>query len=118
MQGENKMDLYTLYDISKLALILSIMSIMIIMFQDIIASIIEKAKIRKILKSIEKEQDELWTDFKQGLINIICIGGSNKPLLESHIAQILSKYDIDRNTLDITYRHYNGHSTACITHKK
>lgn len=112
------MDLYTLYDISKLVLILCTMSIMITVFLDIIVSRIEKAKIRKILKSYEKEQDKLWTDFKQGLVYIICMGGSNKPLLESRIAQILSKYDIDRNTLDITYRHYNGHSTACITHKK
>lgn len=111
------MDLYTLYGISKLVLILCIMSIMIIVFQDIIVSRIKKAKIRKILKSYEKEQDKLWTDFKQGLVCIICMGGSNKPLLESHIAQILSKYDIDRNTLDITYRHYNDHSIACITYK-
>lgn len=112
------MNFYTLYDISKLVLILCTMSIMIIMFQDIIVSRIKRPRLEKKLKPYEKEEAMLWSDFKKGLINTVYISSSSELLLENKIIQILSKYDIDIDTLDITYENSKGHPMACITHKK
>lgn len=92
--------------------------ILIFMFYIFLVPKIRHAIIRKKLKSIEKEEAMLWSDFKKGLINTVYIGSSSVLLLKNEIIQILYTYDIDKNTLDITYEYYEGHPMACITHKK
>lgn len=111
------MDYDTLYGIYNLALILFIIAIMIPRFQDILDSRIERAKIRKKLESYEKEEDKAWANFKQSPTSIIYISCLSESSLENSITQVLYKYDIDRNTLDITYKNHKGYSIACITHK-
>lgn len=103
--------------ICKLAFILYTIAIMITMFRNILGSRIERAKLRKKLESYEKEKDKAWANFKQSLTSIIYICCFSECSLENSITQALYKYDIDRNTLDITYKNHKGYSTACITHK-
>ena len=111
------MDLYTLYTIYKIAYIVWTIFILIFAFHTFLVPKIKQAIIRKKLKSIEKEEAMLWSDFKKGLINTVYISSSSELLLKNEIIQILYNYDIERDTLDITYENSKGHPMACITYK-
>ena len=75
----------------------------IVIRTNLISDKIAKHKIRKALKSLEKEEGKLWADFKRGQIDTIYVSSANRHSLENAITRILSKYDIDKNTLNITY---------------
>lgn len=108
------MIIYVIYVLAYFTLIIYVVTTTI---RDKTATKIEKAKIRKNLKSIEKEEDKLWADFKRGQPDTVYVSSASRLLLEHTITQILYKYDIDRNTINITYEDYESYSIACITYK-
>ena len=108
------MIIYVIYVLAYFTLIIYVVTTTI---RDKIATKIEKANIKKALKSIEKEEDKLWADFKRGQQDTVYVSSASRLLLEHAITQILYKYDIDRNTINITYEDYESYSIACITYK-
>lgn len=115
------MDYDTIYNLFMIIYVLAYFVLIIygvtIIIRDIIIPKIEKANIKKALETYEKEEDKLWADFKRGQPDIVYVSSSSRLLLEHVITQILYKYDIDKDTINITYEDYESYSTACITHK-
>lgn len=115
------MDYDTIYNLFMIIYILAIFTLIIYgvttLIRDKIATKIEKDKIKKTLETYEKEEDKLWADFKSGQQDTVYISSGSRPLLEHAITQILYKYDIDRNTINITYEDYESYSIAYITYK-
>ena len=69
------------------------------------------------METYEKEEDKLWADFKRGQPDTVYVSNASRLLLEHTVTQILYKYDIDKNTINITYEDYESYSIACITYK-
>ena len=115
------MDYDTIYNLFMTIYVLAYFALVIygvtILIRDKIATKIEKDNIRKALETYEKEEDKLWADFKRGQPDTVYVSSASRLSLEHAITQILYKYDIDRNTINITYEDYESHSIACITYK-
>ena len=115
------MDYDTIYNLFMLIYVLAYFTIIIygvtILIRDKITTKIEKDNIRKALETYEKEEDKLWADFKRGQQDTVYISSANRLLLGHAITQIVYKYDIDKNTINITYEDYENYSIACITYK-
>ena len=115
------MDYDTIYNLFMIIYVLAYFTLIIygvtIIIRDIIIPKIEKANIKKALETYEKEEDKLWADFKRGQLDTAYVSSASRLLLEHAITQILYKYDIDKNTINITYEDYESYSIACITYK-
>ena len=115
------MDYDTIYNLFMIIYVLAFFALIIygltIIIRDKITTKIEKDNIRKALETYEKEEDKLWADFKRGQPDTVYICSASRLSLEHAITQILYKYDIDKNTINITYEDYENHSMACITYK-
>lgn len=107
----------TIYNLFMIVYVLAYFALIIFIGKNLISDKIAKHKIRKALESIEKEEDKLWADFKRGQRDTVYVRSANRLLLEHTITQLLSKYDINKNTLNITYDNYESYTIACITYK-
>ena len=116
------MDYDIIYNLFMIIYVLAYFTLIIygvtVIIRDIITTKIEKDNIKKALETYEKEEDKLWADFKSGQPDTVYVSSASRLLLEHAITQILYKYDIDKNTINITYEDYESYSIACITHKK
>lgn len=107
------MDYDTIYNLFMIIYVLAYFALIIygvtIIIRDIIITKIEKDNIKKELETHEKEQDKLWADFKRGQPDTVYVSSANRLSLEHVITQILYKYDIDKNTINITYEDYENY---------